>query len=72
MVPLMPANPPPERLGLTAELSRNRPDRCPLRFVLATVLEYHPHRALPGLRRFRVRFLLIAPSSQSVEAVQAV
>lgn len=43
-------NPVPQRLGIAADLRRDRTDRRPLRGMLAFVLEHHPNRALAHLR----------------------
>lgn len=44
-------HPLPQRLRRAADLARDRSDRRPLRFVVALVLQDHPHRPLPHLPR---------------------
>jgi hypothetical protein len=51
-------HPLPERLSGAADLGRDRADRGPLRRMIAPVLQHHPHRPLPHLRRKPVRRLL--------------
>ena len=42
-------NPQPDRLGRWTKFLSDRTDRLPLRFVLALVIENHPHRTLTQL-----------------------
>jgi hypothetical protein len=44
-------HPTAQRLGRTADLGRDRHDRCPLRGVLRSMLTHHPDSALTHLRR---------------------
>src|SRR5690606_16858022 len=44
------AHPAAQRFGRTAHLAGDRGNRCPLRSVIALVLQHHPHRALAQRR----------------------
>jgi len=50
LIPLRLPYPEPQRLRLAADLRSDRGDRCPLRSMLAAMLEHHPHRPRPHLR----------------------
>src|SRR5690625_2738942 len=45
------ANPVEKRLVSTADLLGNRADRSPLGAVLMLLIQHHPHRSFPDLRR---------------------
>src|SRR5690625_2245540 len=45
------ANPVEKRLVSTADLLGNRTDRSPLRAVLMLLIQHHPDRSFPDLRR---------------------
>jgi hypothetical protein len=44
------ANPTAKRLGIAADLARNRRNRGPLRGLLSLVIKHRPHRSLAHLR----------------------
>jgi hypothetical protein len=48
----------PERLSRAADLARDRADRCPLRRMIAAMIQHRPDRPLPDVRRKPVRPLL--------------
>src|SRR5262249_44871186 len=52
-VGLGPPHPLAQRLMVDRQLGRDRLDRLPLRRIVVLVIEHHPHRPLPHLRRIR-------------------
>jgi hypothetical protein len=50
LVALSLANPTAKRLGIAADLARDRRDRGPLRAVLGLVIKHHPNSSLADLR----------------------